>query len=109
MAAIFLASARRKFVYVVFVPFLDLKVTFRTSRPLGFTSSRSPHWRERHSRVARPPANWLRESEIDRSEWPPYGLAQQEKSPNPEFPLACVAPCLWRILHQSLLEGEQTL
>ncbi len=47
-----------------------------------------------------------RESEIDRSEWLPYGLAQLEKSPNPEFPLACVTPCLSRILHKSLLEGE---
>jgi hypothetical protein len=47
----------------------------------------------------------LRESEIDRSEWLPYVLAQIE-SPNPEFALACLTPWLSRILHESLLEGE---
>src|SRR5258708_36224597 len=42
IAVSFLASARRKLVYVDLVPFLNLKVTFLTSRPLALTSSRSP-------------------------------------------------------------------
>src|ERR1700757_3583547 len=42
IAMSFLASARRKFVYVDLEPFLNLKVTFLTSRPFALTSPRSP-------------------------------------------------------------------